>query len=66
MGWTAHPPLAEGWGCDILHILGPLSLQRNLCCDSVSLALCRDRVFRVVTGFLGQAHDPVWVRAINM
>ena len=39
-------------------ILGPLSQQRNFFCYKDSLALCRDRVFRVMTGFLDHVHNP--------
>ena len=31
---------------ELLPILGPLSQQKKLCHDNVSLALCRDRVLR--------------------
>ena len=46
--------------------MGFLLRQRNFCRDRVSLALCRDRVFRVPTGFLGQAHDPTWACVTGM
>ena len=43
--------------------MDPLSRLRKLCCNRVSLALCRDRVFHVAIRFSGQAHDPAWARA---
>ena len=50
----------------ILPILGPLSRQRNFYHDKVSLALCHDRVFRVATGPLDQAHNPDWASVADV
>ena len=43
----------QGGQSGLLPIFDPLSRQRILCHDRVFLALCRDRVFCVATGFLG-------------
>ena len=36
----------------------------KLCPNKVSLALCRNRVFRVATP--GHVHDTIWARAMDM
>ena len=50
----------------LLPILGPLSRQRKFYHDKASIAMCHDKVFRVATGFSGQAHYPTWARATDM
>ena len=47
----------QGGQSGLLPIFDPLSQQRILCHDKVFIALCRDKVFCVATGFSGQVHD---------